>query len=167
MAKATGLLLLLRLACVHYSASSQPQTSYWYWEAAGSSRGSGLLLSVILRQLVAGSLQQPLLPWVTGPSLSPYVSQAALWASRMCVWSISGWNHCIQNLKFKHEFIHEMKWLQCEFIDVNIWKVGMCLVLYNIIFCYIANILLHNRNLFGYIAFNLMLYRICYITYAT
>ena len=40
-------------------------------------------------------------------------------------------------------------------------------VLYNIIFCYIANILLHNRNLFGYIAFNLMLYSICYITYAT
>ena len=40
-------------------------------------------------------------------------------------------------------------------------------VLYNIIFCYIANILLHNRNLFGYIAFNLMLNSICYITYAT
>ena len=40
-------------------------------------------------------------------------------------------------------------------------------VLYKIIFCYIANLLLHNRNLFGYIAFNLMLYSICYITYAT
>ena len=35
-------------------------------------------------------------------------------------------------------------------------------VLYNIIFCYIASILLHNRNLFFYIAFNLMLYSICY-----
>ena len=40
-------------------------------------------------------------------------------------------------------------------------------VLYNTIFCYIANILLHNRNLFGYVAFNLMLYSTCYITYAT
>ena len=41
-------------------------------------------------------------------------------------------------------------------------------VLYNINFCYIANILLHNRNLFVYIAFNLTLYdSICYITYAT
>ena len=40
-------------------------------------------------------------------------------------------------------------------------------VLYNIIFCYIANILLHNRNLLGYIAFNLMLCSICYMTYAT
>ena len=40
-------------------------------------------------------------------------------------------------------------------------------VLYNIIFCYIANFLLHNRNFFGYKAFNLMLYNICYITYAT
>ena len=44
----------------------------------------------------------------------------------------------------------------------NIWKVGMCCI----IFCYIANILLHNRNLFGYMAFNLMLCSICYITYA-
>ena len=40
-------------------------------------------------------------------------------------------------------------------------------VLYNILFCYIAKFLLHNRNLFVYIAFNLMLYSICYITYAT
>ena len=40
-------------------------------------------------------------------------------------------------------------------------------VLYNIIFINIANMLLHNRNLFGYIVFNLMLYSICYITYAT
>ena len=40
-------------------------------------------------------------------------------------------------------------------------------VRYNIIFCYITNILLHNKNLFGYIAFNLMSYSICYITYAT
>ena len=31
-------------------------------------------------------------------------------------------------------------------------------VLYNILFCHIANILLHNRNIFGYIAFNSMLY---------
>ena len=35
-------------------------------------------------------------------------------------------------------------------------------VLYNILFCYIAKFLLHNRNLFVYIAFNLML---CYITF--
>ena len=40
-------------------------------------------------------------------------------------------------------------------------------VLYSIISCYVANILLHNRNIFGYIAFNLMLYSICYITFAT
>ena len=40
-------------------------------------------------------------------------------------------------------------------------------VQYNIIFCYIANILLHNRNLFSYIAFNLMLCSLCYISYAT
>ena len=40
-------------------------------------------------------------------------------------------------------------------------------VLYNIIFCYIANILLHNRNIVGYIAFNLMLCSIFYITYTT
>ena len=40
-------------------------------------------------------------------------------------------------------------------------------VLYNILFCYIEKFLLHNRNLFVYIAFNLMLYSICYITYAT
>ena len=36
-------------------------------------------------------------------------------------------------------------------------------VLYNILFCYIAKFLLHNRNFFVYIAFNLMLYSICYI----
>ena len=35
-----------------------------------------------------------------------------------------------------------------------------------IIFGYIANILLHNRNLLSYIPFNLMLCSICYITYA-
>ena len=40
-------------------------------------------------------------------------------------------------------------------------------VLYNIIFCYIENILLHNRNLFVYIAFNWMLNSICSVTYAT
>ena len=44
---------------------------------------------------------------------------------------------------------------------------GWDVLYYNILFCYIANILLHNRNLFVYIAFNLMLYSICYITYAT
>ena len=36
-------------------------------------------------------------------------------------------------------------------------------MLCNIFFCYIANILLHNRNLFDYIAFNLMLYHICHM----
>ena len=40
-------------------------------------------------------------------------------------------------------------------------------VLYNIMFCYIPSILLHNRNLFSYIAFTLILCSICYITYAT
>ena len=40
-------------------------------------------------------------------------------------------------------------------------------VLYNIIFCCMANILLHNRNLLVYIAFNLILCSICCITYAS
>ena len=48
---------------------------------------------------------------------------------------------------------------------VKHWHLEGWDVLYNIIFCYVANILLHNRNLFGYIAFNLMLYSICYNIY--
>ena len=50
---------------------------------------------------------------------------------------------------------------------VKHWHLEGWDVLYNIIFCYVANILLHNKNRFGYAAFNLMLYSMCYITYGT
>ena len=39
-------------------------------------------------------------------------------------------------------------------------------VQYNIIFCYLANTLLHKCNLCFYIVFNLMLCSICYLIYA-
>ena len=94
--------------------------------------------------------------------LSCYIS----WSSRICriatIW-------LPQSIHDPLEHVAWTVWARCQWPG-PMWTAGHLEgwdVLYNIIFCYIANILLYNRNLFEYIAFNLMLCNICYITYAT
>ena len=64
------------------------------------------------------------------------------------------WQYMLDK-KFDLTFEEKRSLLSSMTAKISSGRLG-CVI--NILFCYIANILLHNRNIFGYIAFNSMLY---------